>query len=226
MTTPGTDDALWRPTPERVAASNLAAFMRAAEPLAGRRLASYAELHAWSVADRPAFWNLIWDLCGVIGDKGERVLVDDDMPGASFFPDARLNFAENLLRARRQLDRPGLPRRGQGGAAPELGRAERAGVAAAAGAGGGRRRGRRPRRGDAAEHARGHRADAGHRLDRRGLVVVLARFRRARRARPLRPDRAQGVHRRRRLLVQRQAHPDRRQARRRSSPSCPPSRRW
>jgi acetoacetyl-CoA synthetase len=94
----GTDDALWRPTPERVAASNLAQFMRVAEPVAGRRFANYAELHAWSVADRPAFWNLVWDYCGVIGDKGERILIDDAMPGASFFPDARLNFAENLLR--------------------------------------------------------------------------------------------------------------------------------
>ena len=98
MTTQGTDDALWRPTPERVAATNLTQFMRASEPLAGRQFATYAELHAWSVEDRPAFWNLIWDYCGVIGDKGERVLANDVMPGAGFFPDARLNFAENLLR--------------------------------------------------------------------------------------------------------------------------------
>jgi len=43
---------------------------------------------------------LVVDLgfCGVIGDKGERLLIDDQMPGASFFPDAKLNFAENLLR--------------------------------------------------------------------------------------------------------------------------------
>ena len=50
---------------------------------------------------RAEFWNLIWDYCGVIGEKGERRLIDGDrMPGARFFPDARLNFAENLLRRR------------------------------------------------------------------------------------------------------------------------------
>ncbi|RUU34027.1 acetoacetate--CoA ligase, partial [Mesorhizobium sp. M6A.T.Ca.TU.002.02.2.1] len=49
------------------------------------------------------FWSLVWDFCGIVGDKGtsggERVLVDGDkMPGAAFFPDAKLNFAENLLK--------------------------------------------------------------------------------------------------------------------------------
>jgi acetoacetyl-CoA synthetase len=62
-------------------------------------LKTYHDLHAWSVTQRAAFWDLLWDFGGVIGDKGARVLVDPDkMPGAKFFPDARLNFAENLLR--------------------------------------------------------------------------------------------------------------------------------
>jgi len=64
----------------------------------GRRFADYADIHAFSIAEREAFWSALWDFCGVIGEKGERVLVDDRMPGARFFPDARLNFAENLLR--------------------------------------------------------------------------------------------------------------------------------
>ena len=55
--------------------------------------------------DREDFWSLLWDFCGVVGEKGERVLVDGDrMPGASFFPDAKLNFAENLLRKRGPSD--------------------------------------------------------------------------------------------------------------------------
>jgi acetoacetyl-CoA synthetase len=62
-------------------------------------LKTYRDLHAWSVTERAAFWELVWDFGGVIGDKGDRLLVDPDkMPGAQFFPDARLNFAENLLR--------------------------------------------------------------------------------------------------------------------------------
>ena len=65
---------------------------------------------------RRAFWDLVWDFAACIGDKGDRLAIDlDRMPGARFFPDARLNFAENLLRAAttraRRIDLPG---RGQG----------------------------------------------------------------------------------------------------------------
>jgi acetoacetyl-CoA synthetase len=64
-------------------------------------LADYDSLHRWSVAAPELFWNEIWDFCDVVGDKGERLAVDlDRMPGARFFPDATLNFAENLLRRR------------------------------------------------------------------------------------------------------------------------------
>ncbi|MEO5321838.1 acetoacetate--CoA ligase [Mesorhizobium sp. CC13] len=90
---------LWTPSAERIAAAPLTAFAAKAEKRAGRSLSSYAELHAWSIAEREAFWDLVWDFCDVIGQKGGRVLADGDrMPGARFFPDARLNFAENLLR--------------------------------------------------------------------------------------------------------------------------------
>jgi len=90
---------LWSPTPEAVAAAEVTRFAAEAERIAGRPLPDYDALHAWSIADSGAFWSLVWDFCGVIGDKGERRLVDGDkMPGAKFFPDARLNFAENLLR--------------------------------------------------------------------------------------------------------------------------------
>jgi acetoacetyl-CoA synthetase len=92
------DKPLWTPDPDRTAAAALTAFRQAAGERAGREFAGYAELHRWSVEDRAAFWNLVWDFCGVIGEKGGDVLADGDrMPGARFFPDARLNFAENLL---------------------------------------------------------------------------------------------------------------------------------
>ena len=56
----------------------------------------------WSVDQRAEFWSAVWDFCDVISTaRGDRVLVDGDrMPGAKWFPDARLNFAENLLRRR------------------------------------------------------------------------------------------------------------------------------
>jgi acetoacetyl-CoA synthetase len=64
----------------------------------GVKLDGYAALHRFSIDNREAFWSAVWDEFGVIGEKGKRILVDDRMPGATFFPDARLNFAENLLR--------------------------------------------------------------------------------------------------------------------------------
>ncbi|MEJ0012086.1 MAG: acetoacetate--CoA ligase [Bauldia sp.] len=95
------DEPLWRPAPAVVAKLPLTAFAAEAAKRAGRALPGYAALHAWSVDDRAGFWDLVWDFAGVIGDKGERRLVDGDkMPGAQFFPDAKLNYAENCLRRR------------------------------------------------------------------------------------------------------------------------------
>jgi acetoacetyl-CoA synthetase len=90
---------LWTPPPERVAATQAVAFMAEVNRRYGLALTNYRELHAWTVAHPDLFWDLLWDVCGVIGDKGARRLVDGDkMPGATFFPDGRLNFAENMLR--------------------------------------------------------------------------------------------------------------------------------
>ncbi|MET3793896.1 acetoacetate--CoA ligase [Aquamicrobium terrae] len=93
-----TETPLWTPSAERIAALPLTAFRVEAERRAGREFASYGDVHAWSVAAPEAFWDLVWDFCGVVGDKGGTVLADGDrMPDAAFFPEARLNYAENLL---------------------------------------------------------------------------------------------------------------------------------
>jgi acetoacetyl-CoA synthetase len=93
------DQPLWRPSPASLASLPLTHFAAEAAKRAGRPLPDYAALHAWSVEDRGAFWDLVWDFSGVVGEKGARRLIDGDrMPGAMFFPDARLNYAENLLR--------------------------------------------------------------------------------------------------------------------------------
>jgi acetoacetyl-CoA synthetase len=89
------------PAPERVAAARMTRFRAEAEQRSGRRLETTAALHAWSLEDRAGFWSLVWDFCGVIGERGEPVLERAErMPGARWFGDARLNFAENLLRRR------------------------------------------------------------------------------------------------------------------------------
>jgi len=100
--TGGGDQPQWMPSAERVAKANLTRFMAAARHRWGAELADYAALHRWSVARPDQFWPSLWDFAQVIASaRGEVVLADGDkMPGARFFPDARLNFAENLLRRR------------------------------------------------------------------------------------------------------------------------------
>ncbi|MDP2239775.1 MAG: acetoacetate--CoA ligase [Burkholderiales bacterium] len=93
---------LWQPSPERIAAANLTAFMRYVRERCGADIRDYPALYDWSIADPDRFWPAVWSFCGVIAStQGETVLADRDrMPGARWFPDARLNFAENLLRRR------------------------------------------------------------------------------------------------------------------------------
>ncbi len=93
------DRPLWRPDSAWSATTQLAAFTALARTVSGTPLASYAELHAWSIAAPERFWSAVWQFGGVVGERGERILIDPErMPGARWFPDARLNFAENLLR--------------------------------------------------------------------------------------------------------------------------------
>jgi len=88
------DSPLWVPAPERAANSLLAKFMVLAGERAGRRFVTYDELHRWSTDCSGEFWSLLWEFGGVKGVRGEHALVDGDrMPGAQWFPGARLNFA-------------------------------------------------------------------------------------------------------------------------------------
>ena len=92
---------LWAPSAQRVARAKLTAFARTAERRFERKFPDYCSLYQLSI-DRPAdFWRAVWDFAGVLGSMGDR-LVDnlEAMPGAQFFPDGTLNFAENLLRRR------------------------------------------------------------------------------------------------------------------------------
>jgi acetoacetyl-CoA synthetase len=62
----------------------------------------YFDVQAWALANPARFWGSVWNFCGVQASvRGDRVLLDGDrFPGARWFPDARLNFAANLLRRR------------------------------------------------------------------------------------------------------------------------------
>ena len=99
-------EPIWKPSQSLLEEANITSFMQQV----GRRhhidLADYAALYRWSIAQPRAFWSAVWRDGGVIAEcMGERVLEQEDrMPGARWFPQARLNFAENLLRGRDEHD--------------------------------------------------------------------------------------------------------------------------
>ena len=91
---------LWQPDDTSIADANLSRFMTDLSQRSDQPIADPDTLHAFSVANPARFWSELWDFARVIGDRGpEPYLVDGEkMPGAQFFPHARMNFAENLLR--------------------------------------------------------------------------------------------------------------------------------
>ncbi len=115
---------LWTPSAERVGAANVTAFRAAVAAEWGVEIADYAALYRWSVDNIEKFWPSLWTFGGVVASRGwDEVLVDGDkMPGARWFPGARLNFAENLLR--RRDDAPAMIFRCENGARRELSFAE------------------------------------------------------------------------------------------------------
>ncbi len=97
---------LWEPSQARIAGANVTAFARTAIREWGLGFNTYPAFYAWTVDQPEQFWASLWQYAAVkAGTRGGRVLVHGDrMPGAQWFPDARLNFAENLLRRRDRAD--------------------------------------------------------------------------------------------------------------------------
>jgi acetoacetyl-CoA synthetase len=93
-------EKLWEPSERAIEEAQLTQFARQVVRKRRLELNSYPEFYRWSVEKPEEFWSDLWDYCGVIASrKGSTVLVDGDrMPGARWFPEARLNFAENLMR--------------------------------------------------------------------------------------------------------------------------------
>ncbi|MGH7636856.1 MAG: acetoacetate--CoA ligase [Gemmatimonadaceae bacterium] len=107
------ESPLWEPTPDQIRIANLTRFM------AGIGSFTYEELYAWSVAAPEQFWPAVWRFCGILADEhdgrepwhrvvigADRVAPPDPVSGPRWFPGARLNFAENLLRF--HDDRPAI----------------------------------------------------------------------------------------------------------------------
>jgi acetoacetyl-CoA synthetase len=91
------DQPLWMPK-DSGCDTPMGEFAKFASHTSGRPLGSFNELHEWSIAENESFWSLVWERCRIIGHRGTRTLDDSDtMLEARFFPDALLNYAENLL---------------------------------------------------------------------------------------------------------------------------------
>ncbi|MDB4884510.1 MAG: acetoacetyl-CoA synthetase [Gemmatimonadetes bacterium] len=107
---------IWTPRPESVASANVTRFIRdAVQPLGGAaaHVHDSSQLYDWSVTEPERFWAAVWSFCGVVAEQrpdgsrwdavlehGDRMAPPDPVLGPRWFPGARLNFAENLLRRR------------------------------------------------------------------------------------------------------------------------------
>ncbi|MFT7516896.1 MAG: acetoacetyl-CoA synthetase [Myxococcota bacterium] len=91
---------LWQPSKLAISNSQMAAFAKQAGVIDDVSAADYPQLWKWSVDNRQDFWQQMWQQFKVIGESGDVVLAKDAMPGAEWFPQAKLNFAENLLQRR------------------------------------------------------------------------------------------------------------------------------
>ncbi len=93
------NEVLWTPTPALREHSHMARYINWLESRGLGGFAGYDALHAWSVREPEAFWQSVWDFCGLhCHTPASRVLGRRDMPGAEWFPGMRMNFAANLLR--------------------------------------------------------------------------------------------------------------------------------
>ena len=97
---------IWSPSPQAIESAQMTQFARGIARKYHLEDHSYPAFYQWTVDHPEEFWTEIWDFCGVIASrKGSTVLVDGDrMPGAKWYPDARLNLAENLLKRGDQGD--------------------------------------------------------------------------------------------------------------------------
>ncbi len=93
---------LWFPSRQRIQAANISAFMRQVSEDSTIEISDYDSLYRWSIKQPESFWNSVWDFSGLVAEtRGECTVENiDSFAKVRWFPHARLNFAENLLRYR------------------------------------------------------------------------------------------------------------------------------
>jgi acetoacetyl-CoA synthetase len=96
---------VWEPSPERIASATITRYREWLNEIRGLGLDGYAELWEWSVDELEEFWASIWEFFEVeASEPYERVLTTREMPGAHWFPGARLSYAEHVFRGRADGD--------------------------------------------------------------------------------------------------------------------------
>ncbi len=90
---------LWSPSDERIKSSQMYKFIKIINEKHDINIKDFTDLHTWSIKNKADFWSTIWDFFDVIGSKGTEPYIDpiNQMPGSKFFPNGRVNYAENML---------------------------------------------------------------------------------------------------------------------------------
>ena len=93
------NEVVWLPSDKRVKSSQMYKFMQNINKKYNINLSSFSELHTWSIENKTQFWELIWDFFDIIGSKGTKPYIDplNKMPGSKFFPNGKVNYAENMF---------------------------------------------------------------------------------------------------------------------------------
>tara|TARA_R110002124_G_scaffold287216_1_gene471396 strand:+ start:91204 stop:93204 length:2001 start_codon:yes stop_codon:yes gene_type:complete len=100
-------DPIWSPSNAAIQNAQMQKFKSHLEKKYSVTLADYQELHRWSIENAEDFWSDFWDFAGIIGEKGARIITDKtQIETTQFFPDAQINYAENMLK--RRDDAPAL----------------------------------------------------------------------------------------------------------------------
>ena len=91
---------LWKPTQEKVKSTSLYNFIEYINSRYQLTINNFDKMHTWSVENRENFWDGIWDFYKIIGIKGDKPFLQpkNNLPGTRFFPNGKLNYAENMLK--------------------------------------------------------------------------------------------------------------------------------
>ena len=111
---PQLGEVLWTPPDDARERFQLGRYLTWLERERGLSFESYDELHRWSITDLEGFWGSLWEYFGIEATTPyERVLASDTLPGAEWFPGARLNYAAHLLGRDEDTDRVAVVARSQ-----------------------------------------------------------------------------------------------------------------